>query len=370
MKPARTLNRKTLVRYLLQAMALGGIATVGVFFFTLREDTWEQMRRFQWTLLPVLFGTVGVAWLCNGGRVLVLSRALGHNLTYRQAMAVSLSAEFGIAATPAGVGGTVLRLALLRQANIPLTRGGSMLAADVAVDLVFFSLLTPIALFLILKDPAFGGLLQEADDLDVIGLMSVLVGIVALAVFLVSRPRIQLALQRWAGAFAYGRRKRWPARIRGARWGVVRSTRRVIASLRFIFIRRRGSLLIDFILASIQWCCRYSLLPLVLLAFGIVSNPIPLFLVQGLLFSLSLVVVLPGGGGAVEILAGIILPQVAPLALVGVVLMTWRFFSYHLYLLGGGIVFFWTCSRLNRVFPQRNPLETTSSLGVELGDIP
>jgi uncharacterized protein (TIRG00374 family) len=366
MRTSRTLNRRSLTRYLLQAVTLGAIASVGVFIFTVREDTWEQIRQFHWPLLPVLFGTVFLAWACNGGRIMILSRALGYNLKFRQAIAVSMSAEFGIAATPAGVGGTVLRLALLRQANIPLTKGGSMLAADVAVDLAFFTLITPIAIFVILKDPFFGGLLQEADDLHVIGAISAVVLITVGLVFLISRPRVQRAIQRRAGSFAYGRRKRWPARIRSVRWAAARSTRRVITSLRFIFLRRRGALIIDFIFASIQWCCRYSLLPLVLFAFGTTANPFPLFLIQGILFSLSLVFVLPGGGGSVEIFAGILLPQFTSLALVGVVMMTWRFFSYHLYLLGGGLVFFWTCSRLNRVFPQRENIEPASSLGVDL----
>lgn len=366
MKSSRILNRRTLTRYLLQAVALGAIASVGVFLFTVRDDTWQQIKQFHWPMLPVLFATVLVAWMCNGGRILVLARALGYKMNYRQAISVSLSAEFGIAATPAGVGGTVLRLALLRQANIPLTKGGSMLAADVAVDLAFFALITPIAVFVILKDPFFGGLLQEADDLHVIGAISAVVLITVGLIFLVSRQGFQRTLQRWADSFAYGRRHRWPARIRGVRWAIARSTRRVITSLRFIFLRRKGALFIDFIFASIQWCCRYSLLPLVLFAFGTTANPFPLFLIQGLLFSLSLIIVLPGGGGSVEIFAGIILPQFAPLALVGVILMTWRFFSYHLYLLGGGLVFFWTCSRLNRVFPQGEDSEAGSSLGVDL----
>ena len=263
----------------------------------------------------------------------------------------------------------MLRLALLRQANIPLTKGGSMLAADVAVDLAFFSLITPAAVFVILKDPAFGGLLEEADNLHVIG---------AHGRGDPDHGRPDLpghppglcngSCNASAGRSAYGRHKRWPARILSIRWSFARSYRRVITSLRFIFLRRKGALFLDFLLASVQWCCRYSLLPLVLVAFGTTANPLPLFLVQGILFSLSLLIVLPGGGGSVEVFAGIILPQFAPVALVGVILMTWRFFSYHLYLLGGGFVFFWTCSRLNRIFPQRNAIGGDVSLGVELND--
>ena len=90
MKSLRILNRRTLTRYLLQAVALGAIASVGVFLFTVRDDTWQQIKQFHWPMLPVLFATVVVAWMCNGGRILVLARALGYKMNYRQAISVSL----------------------------------------------------------------------------------------------------------------------------------------------------------------------------------------------------------------------------------------------------------------------------------------
>jgi uncharacterized membrane protein YbhN (UPF0104 family) len=48
----------------------------------------------------------------------------------------------------------------------------------------------------------------------------------------------------------------------------------------------------------------------------------------------------PGGGGAVEVLAALILPAFVPVALVGAVVLLWRLLTFHLYLLGGGTAFF------------------------------
>ncbi|OPZ72343.1 MAG: hypothetical protein BWY82_01432 [Verrucomicrobia bacterium ADurb.Bin474] len=92
------------------------------------------------------------------------------------------------------------------------------------------------------------------------------------------------------------------------------------------------------VIASIQWTCRYGVLVLLLNAMGVSMDPLALFLLQGSLFALSLVVVIPGGGGSVELLSSLILnPMMGSSALVVVVL--WRFFTYYLYLLGGGIAF-------------------------------
>jgi uncharacterized membrane protein YbhN (UPF0104 family) len=94
------------------------------------------------------------------------------------------------------------------------------------------------------------------------------------------------------------------------------------------------------------------LLPVVLFSLGYPVNPLPLFLIQGILFGLSLLIVAPGGGGSVELLSAFVLPIFAPGSLTGIIVLVWRFFSYHLYLLVGGTAFFLTCHRLHRIFPQ------------------
>jgi uncharacterized protein (TIRG00374 family) len=352
MNREKAIDPRRLWRWLLQGVALGGVATVAVFFATVRDDTWEQLRLFNWRWLPLMMGLVVIAWLCNGGRVWLLCRALGHPLRYRQALAVSLSSEFGIAATPAGVGGTVIRLSLLGRAGVPVARSGSMLATDAAIDLLFFALLTPFALYVLLHDRLFGRLLEEADrsqapEWFVGGLVTL-----AAVALLLKTTVFHRQVQRLAGLTSFGRRHRLAARHRYLRLAAARTLRRMGEALRLLWGRRKGALVANFALASVQWSCRYSLLPLVLFALGSAINPLPLFLVQGLLFMLSLLVVAPGGGGSVEVLAAVVLPSFAPIGVVALVVVLWRLLTYHLYLLGGGIAFFLTFRHLDTLFPR------------------
>jgi glycosyltransferase 2 family protein len=352
MKRAPALNQRRMIRFVLQGVALGAVATVLVFVFTAREETFEQLRQFSLLYLPLLFGMVVTAWACNGARVWLMCRAAGHRLRYRQAIAVSLSTEFGIAATPAGVGGTVIRLTLLRQAGVPLTVAGSLLAADAAVDIVFFGLLSPFAVYVLLKDGLLSRLLDEPTGFDALLVLAGFAAVVAGGVMLLRSEAFHRVLSRLLGATEFGRRKRLPARHRHLRFAVRRGLRRVSGSLVFLWTHRKGALLLNLSIASIQWCCRYMLLPVILFSFGSHVNPLPLFLVQGVLFALSLLVVAPGGGGSVELLTAFILPGLVSYGLVGVVVVVWRFFSYHLYVLGGGTMFFYVCHRMHRLFPQ------------------
>ncbi len=345
MKPLSSLNRRRMRRYVVQGVALGAVASVLVVFFTSGAETLDHLRAFSPRWLPLLFGMVALAWCCNGARVWLMCRAAGHPLRYARALTVSLSSEFGIAATPAGVGGTVIRLALLRQAGVPLTTAGSLLAADAAVDLVFFALLAPFAGFILLRGGLLDRLLDSPTEMDALVVVLVLLATAALLIVLLRSRSFHRAVHRALAATRFGRTRRLPGRHRHLRITVGRSVRRVFASLAFLWRHRKGALLANLALASTQWCCRYLLLPMLLFAFGVSVNPLPLFLVQGLLFGVSLLVVAPGGGGSVELLSAIILPNLAPTAVVGVVVVLWRFFTYHLYLLGGGLVFFYACQR-------------------------
>ncbi len=364
MKPLRTLNQKRMLRYVLQGLALGGIASVLVVVFTAREETLERLGNFSFSILPVLFAMVVVAWLCNGARIWLMCRAAGHPLRYRQSIAVSLSTEFGIAATPAGVGGTVIRLSLLRQAGVPLTTAGSLLAADAAVDVVFFALLAPFAVFVLLRQRILERLFDSPSEIDALIMMAAVVAAGAGLVLLLRSNWFHRMLSGLLGATRFGRRKRLPGRYRKLRQATSRSIRRVGTSLKFLWRHRKGALFANLLIASLQWCCRYMLLPIILLSFDTPVNPLPLFLVQGVLFGLSLLVVAPGGGGSVELLTAIILPTFVPTGLVGVVLIVWRFFTYHLYVIGGGAMFFYTCHRLHRIFPQATA-ETPPELKLE-----
>lgn len=355
MKRGPAIDGRKMLRYVLQGVALGALATIVVLVFTLREGTWQHLRDFSPRVLPLLFGMVFVAWFCNGARVWLMCRAVDHPLKFRQAIAVSLSSEFGIAATPAGLGGTVLRLTLLRQAGVPLTTSGSLLATDAAVDMIFFGLLTPFAIYFLLHDGILQTISGSAGRLGALaGLAVVFAAILGLILLLRSRGFHRL-LARAAGATAWGRRHRLVARHRHLRISARRSLRRILDSFSFLWRQRKGALLLNFVFASLQWTCRYMLLPVILMSLGCDVNPLPLFLAQGFLFALSLLVVAPGGGGSVELLTAIILPSVAPAHIIGVVVLVWRFFSYHLYILGGGAVFFYVCHRMQRLFPERKP---------------
>jgi len=360
------LNAGRLVRYGLQAAILGLIVTGAILLFTIRPETWEHLKRFPVRYVPMLLALVVCAWVCAGTRIWILTKALGYGVSYRQAVIIGLSAEFGVAASPGGSGGAVVRLTFLRKAGVPFSVGASMLAVDVVLDVLFFALLSPFAVGIVCADPTWRSLLMQARHLHLVAVGAIVAGGLVLTATLVTQyQHIMRFMEGVAGGMERGRRWRLPARIRYARSATRRGLRRSTAVVGYLFRSRRPALFAAFMVTGVQWLCRYGVLPVLLIAFSTGRNPFPLILVQGFLFALSLLLVLPGGGGSVEIATMFVLRAFVASSVLGVVLLLWRFFTFYLYLLVGGVVFFWVCGRLNRVLSSgRSPEDLHPGGGV------
>lgn len=337
--PAPRLTVAVMLRYALQGAVLAVLAGVALVLLGARPETWEHLGDFAWGWTPVLFGLVALAWGCNAGRTWLWMKALGHRLTFRQSLAIVLSTEFGVAASPGGVGGMVVRVALLRRAGLPMPEAVSMTTAEVIADLLFFAALVPVALGVWALDPLWQRLSEQArpGTLTVVGAS---LGALAVAAYVLVRLRLpQRALEGLLKVVPAACAGRWPARWRRLRWAGVRGARQVLGTLAFLWRERRVTLLAVTGLAACQWLGRYGVLPVVLLGFGAEVNPVPLLVLQGFLFALGMMVVLPGGGGSVELLTALLLPLFVPGPVVPLAVLCWRFYTYYLYLVVGGLTF-------------------------------
>ncbi len=321
-----------------------GVGTV-VFFATVRDDTWERLADARWGLLALAPAMVALAWACNGARTWLLAPVVAGPIRYRDALAVTLSVEFALAATPGGLGGVPVRVALSRRLGVSPEASVAIVAADVAADVLFFSLLWPFAAVATLALLARSGLSARlAAAWEEAHPLAWLLALAASAVV-----GAALAWRVWRRRRPGGRVDRFGAAVARVGGNIGRFWR--LGKLRFAA---------SVAVAAVQWSCRYGVLPLTLAALGVDAPVLPLMLLQGCLFLISLLVVAPGGGGSVELLSGLLLPLFAPAALAGPALLFWRVCTYHLYVLAGGLALW---SRLRR--GGGLPAETVAAAGVE-----
>ncbi len=338
-----------LMRYAVQGTALGLVVTAVIVLLTSDRGTLLRLQEFPLHYLPVMFVMVGVAWACAGTRLWLIARSMGYGFRYRDMLVMGLASEFGVSASPAGVGGAAVRMGYLHRAGVPMHSALTVFAADSVLDTIFFLILSPITILIMIRDPSWWGVMCGGLHIGASTPAFLLGGVLLCLVVMRFRARLAMGIRRLAVVMPGSRRLRLPARWRRLQHVVRRTVRRAWTGLHFLVRSRRWVLVACLVLSGTQWVCRYGILPLILLAFGSARNPVPLLLLQGFFFALALVLVLPGGGGGVEILTTAVLRYFVPLSLVGVVVLLWRLFTYHLYLLVGGIVF-------ARSFHRRMPL--------------
>ena len=344
------ITARKFLRYGLQGAILALVVTIAIIVLTMAPDTLRQAGQIKLAFIPLVLLLVAGAWLCFAGRISLSAKALGYHVRYRDAVKIALSTEFGCAASPAGVGGAVVRLALLRACGIPVALSTTMVAADVLLDTVFFVLMTPFALWVLVFDPEWSSLFVVALN-GKWWLVGVVVALpLPVAGMLLLRRGSWYRDAHWLSSKIPGStRFRLPLRVRFLRTRLRSEWKKVTTSAVFLYRERRSVLALNFVLTCIQWSCRYGVLPLVLLSFSCTRNPLPLMFVQAILLGVAFLLVAPGGGGVVELLSLVVLPLFVPRSMIGLALLFWRFFSYYIQLLVGGPVFLWTIRHLDRL---------------------
>lgn len=344
------------------ALAAGGVLVA----LTFDHSTWETLRRVGPPIAALLAALMTASWCAAAGRILLLTRSLGHHLRYRDSFVVAVSGEFGVVATPTGLGGTALRLALLRARGVPLTTGTAVVGADFILDVGVAVLVTTLAIPLTLLFPGSRDLMERlADEVDprigmTAGACLALLVVGALlwrwlaarrgATAVAREPEVvRLAEETLSETEADGAAGRAGAGedTGSASGGVFSRLRhrlrdsfqRARSGLATLFRHRRPTVAWCFLLAFVQLLCRYSVLPVVVLTLVGPTRVFLLYPLQGLLMLIAHVLVLPGGGGSVELGAGVVLALFLPAPLVGAAVLLWRLFTYHWNLFVGGAVF-------------------------------
>lgn len=317
------------------ALLLGIIAMTLVTVWSTGGEAWLLLRRFDLRFAGLCLAIIITAWLCNGLRLKLLAGSLGYRLSLWRTTQVTLCGEFGIGATPAGSGMVAIRVFLMRRLGVSPGTTLSMMATDAVMDVAVFLLVLPFAL---------GAIIQGDSGIPAgLGRSLLLLAILVIAgAFVVwAWRRSHRRLDRLSST-PFTRLPGWRKRLRAwrrlLRRRLAHSVQEFRIGLRTLLKLRRPTLVAVFLVAIVQWSCRYGVLPILLWGLGHPVNPFPLFVLQGLLFMLALALVVPGGSGGVELAFAVVMAPVIPKELLGVVVL-WRFFTYHLYILGGGLLF-------------------------------
>ena len=301
----------------------------------------ERLRSFPPGLLLLMLGMIVVGWYLNALRLrlLVGRRRLGQH----RAVGIVIATEFAICATPGGAGGPLTMMALLLRHGVPPAKGTATYAVEQLTDLLFFACaLVGVLIYAVTHslNTYIASLLGVSAAL--------LIGLMVLLALLGRFHRQVFLLNGWliSRLGVKGARQRsWAKKALSFRNAVLECFRLPLSILLSVFV-----------LTTLHWLLRYSVLYLTLLGLGKSLAWAWTFIVQMLALTAGQLSLLPGGAGSAELASAALLAPFVGKSTAAAAILIWRFVTYYFYLIAGAPLFLHLAGRplMDRLAKARN----------------
>lgn len=273
-------------------------------------------------------------WFANTLRLFIWTRFFGLQLSFIETFRIVVLSEFGAAVTPSAVGSGPVKIGLLINEKMPT--GAALFIATLTTleDIAFFAPAIPLALTMASA--------WQLPFLDIfhkklagnLGMLAAAILLISVVIFLSGEiwTRSQMSQER-------GSKKESPHWL--FRW--IAYGKKVMGEFKIAYrmISRRGKLrfIATTVLSGIQWICRYSIITALAASLGIDVNPILFFVLQWVVFTISVVTPTPGAIGGAEASFYLIFGPLLPSQSSGLITAGWRLLTFYLFLASGAAIY-------------------------------
>lgn len=272
--------------------------------------------------------TVTVEILTRALKIQASAIAVGYPLRFVTALRVCMGGDFAAAITPARTGAEPARFLILAESGMPYPGRVLVLFLELFLEMCSLALVCGVLALLFQGHGA-----STAPLLGVVGGYSVVVLAIGAAGFVLARRTGRVA-PAWARRVGLNER----------RWRLVRRTfEGVRTSVLALRTARPGMMTAAFAGSVVHVICKVATLPVIVFlgdpAFALTMESLaPLVLWPLALFYGGAAVPAPGGGGVIEGAFATTLVNAIPAGIFAASLLWWRFYTFYLYLIVGGLV--------------------------------
>jgi len=299
------------------------------------RDVWMKLTNFSPGYFALAILMVMLPWFANTLRLFIWTRFLGTKLTFLQTFRIILISEFGAAITPSAVGSAPVKTALLIQEKMASGAALSLATITTFEDLAFFVVAIPMALTLSAAwHLPFLGAFYDRLHTNLIWfaasiLMLCIIIWLTIAVFPKFKTRKINAPANHSLSFMQ--------RIKSKGKNVLIEFK---SACMLIAKRGKRRFMATSILTGFQWICRYSVITALVASLGLAADPVLFFVLQWLVFTLSVFIPTPGASGGAEASFYLIFAPFLPHRSLGLLTTGWRFLVFYLFLGIGVLVYF------------------------------
>lgn len=313
----------TPARWLLAIVSFA--AAIGVSLYIVLTTWPHQNQAVSVSLLMhgVLLAVAMVELGMRGAKLKLSAASLRVRMSFVTALRAAAGGDFGAAITPSRTGAEPARYLIMSEAGMPSAPTIIVIFSELFLEMVSLVLVT-LGMFFAFRN-------SGAMILGMVGLVAMystfVIGTGVAGYFLARRG-------------ALGPPPRWLQRLglRGGRWNAVqRSLRQLKEGIDGMRNMRFGFVFLALLASILHIVLRLAILPIIVWSFGVHPPLAPLILWPTALMYGSVVVAVPSGGGLIEVGFKEALGHTIPGRIFGASLIWWRFYTFYLFIILGGL---------------------------------
>ena len=305
--------------------ALSFVVVIGASVYAVRSGASDGFTlRLPWQAHVLAFLAFAAEIVARSFKLTWSAKAVRTRLPFMTAVRTSLGGDFGASITPARMGAEPARYLILAEAGIPATDAMVILYTEIFFEAISMAIVVLAIALLFHASPR--------ARIAMIGVISMY------ALFVTGISVIGVLMARGAD----GSEPVWARRLRldGTRWERLKKWfARVRTTVTAFRSMRPGWGALSLVASVIHVAVRFTVLPAIVYSSASVPVPLAPLVVWplGIIYGAG-VVPAPGGGGAVELTFRAALAGSIPSQLFAPALVWWRFYTFYIYILFGGLV--------------------------------
>ncbi len=332
---SKELSKENLIKGVRLAVSISLIISAVLIFFTVDVEALEQVFSYlDLSIIAGLFLLTFINWTMDAITLKILSGAVGEHISLWSGVKVYLAGAFASRVTPFATGGGPFRVYFLTKSGVDVARASSVVIVEFVCRMLLLGAMS-IVFFIFFRGYISSGLLPfSLFILIVLFGASVSLGIVLFSLVPNVAEKIFDRVLHFSPVNRIFKRsfraKRYLIRAK-------KGLKRFRNSLRSLS-DRPVHLIMALISVFLFWSSLFMIIPIILVGMGLEASIMEAYIMQTLIYLVLPFFPTPGASGVAELGVASLFIAFIPGNYLGIVVFGWRFFTFYLLLIPGGIL--------------------------------
>lgn len=324
----------TIKKGLRLSLIISVLASLTLIIMTVDEETFEHLLDIKpWYLFLALFLSIFIWWV-GGLKLCIMAKALGEDLSIKEGIRAFLVGSFASSVTPLASGGGPVMVYMIHQQNISVGRATTIVLLQSVLRIILLGLFSAIFYF------AYPSILKRSPIPGPILDLGILVGLL-LSFFLLLLIYFPQSIKRTAQAFlGIAILKKWREKSQTQLFleNAFLELEDFQESMDHLMRSEVKGILMVILITILYWALFFTIPSVLLLGLGKAPFFGEVIVVQTVLHLILLYIPTPGKSGIAEFGFASFFTYFASSGLAGIITVVWRFLTYFLLLVAGGLL--------------------------------